>query len=81
MKINKRFNHGDIVYWCHHNGNANYNVNFGIVDEQFSDGMVWVDYISQKERRLVDGIPLEEFESEIRFRKLPKGWTYNIKLF
>jgi hypothetical protein len=75
-----RFKEGDIVYWCHHNGNANYEVKFGRVDTQFSDAVV-VDYLASKERRLIDGVPIEDFESETRYRKLPKGWSYDMKLF
>lgn len=76
----KRFNQGDIVYWCHHKGNADYSVHYGMVDEQFSDVIV-VDYLVPRERRRVDGVPIDEFQSEQRCRKLPKGWTYNTELF
>lgn len=76
----KRFNKGDIVFWCHHEGNANYSVKFGMVDEQFSDA-VCIDYLAQRELRRVDGVPIDEFEDEQRYRKLPKGWTYDTKLF
>ena len=75
-----RFKDGDVVYWCHHNGNANYEVKFGRVDTQFSDAVV-VDYLVAKERRLIDGVPIEDFESETRYRKLPKGWSYDTRLF
>ena len=30
----KRFNKGDIVYWCHQCGHE-YSVHYGMVDEQF----------------------------------------------
>ena len=76
----RRFNQGDIVYWCHHKGNADYSVHYGMVDEQFSDAVV-IDYIVPRERRRVDGVPIDEFQSEQRYRKLPKGWTYNTELF
>ena len=76
----KRFNQGDIVYWCHHKGNADYSVHYGMVDEQFSDAVV-IDYLVPRERRRVDGVPIDEFQSEQRYRKLPKGWTYNTELF
>lgn len=76
----KRFKQGDIVYWCHHGGNADYSVHYGMVDEQFSDAIV-IDYLVPRERRRVDGVPIDEFQSEQRYRKLPKGWTYNTKLF
>lgn len=75
----KRFNPGDIVYWCHHHGHE-YSVHYGMVDEQFSDAVV-IDYLVPRERRRVDGVPIDEFHSEQRYRKLPKGWTYNTKLF
>ena len=76
----KRFNPGDIVYWCHHAGNADYSVEYGMVDEQFSDAII-IDYIVPRERRRVDGIPIDEFQTEQRYRKLPKGWSYNTRLF
>ena len=75
----KRFIPGDIVYWCHQRGHE-YSVHWGMVDEQFSDTVV-IDYLTPRERRRVDGIPIDEFQSEQRYRKLPKGWTYNTKLF
>lgn len=75
----RRFNHGDIVYWCQHNGNK-YEVQFGRVDEQFSDA-VCIDLLEKKETRYINGIPLDEFKSEQKYRKLPKGWSYDTKLY
>ena len=72
----KRFKNGDIVYWCHSEGNGRYTVKYGMVDEQFSDAVV-IDYLAARERRLVNGIPIDEFESETKYKKLPKGWTYD----
>lgn len=76
----KRFNNGDIVFWCHCLGNGKYEVRWGMVDEQFSDA-VCIDYLSPRERRLIDGISFDEFKDEQHYRKLPKGWTYNTELF
>lgn len=76
----KRFKNGDIVYWCHSEGNGRYTVKYGMVDEQFSDAVV-IDYLTARERRLVNGIPIDEFESETKYKKLPKGWTYDTRLF
>ena len=75
----KRFNQGEIVYWCHQIG-YKYTIGWGMVDEQFSDA-VCIDYLHMKEHRIVNGIPFNEFENETRYRKLPKGWTYNTELF
>jgi hypothetical protein len=76
----KRFTNGDIVYWCHSDGNGRYSVKWGMVDEQFSDAVL-VDYLVPKERRLVDGVPIDDFKPEQRFKKLPKNWTYDTELF
>ena len=35
----KRFQNGDIVYWCHSDGCGKYSVKYGMVDEQFSDAV------------------------------------------
>ena len=64
----KRFKTGDIVYWCHQCGHE-YSVHWGMVDEQFSDA-VCVDYISVKERRRINGIPIDEFKDD-KYKKLP----------
>lgn len=76
----KRFNKGDIVYWCHHDGHGKYSVHWGMVDEQFSDA-VMIDYLEPRERRLINGVPIDQFENEERYRKLPKGWSYGTTLF
>lgn len=78
-KLKKSFKRGDIVYWCHRSGHE-FSVHWGMVDEQFSDAVI-VDYLVPRERRLVNGIPIDKFESEYRYKKLPKGWTYKTRLF
>ena len=77
-KHRKRFNQGDIVYWCSQNGHK-YSVKYGMVDEEFSDA-VYVDYIVPRERRLVNGIPIVDFTDD-KYKKLPKGWNYNTRLY
>lgn len=76
----KRFNPGDIVYWCRHDKSGRYEIMHGMVDEQFSDA-VCIDFLAPKERRRVNGIPIDEFKSEERYHKLPKNWTYDTELF
>lgn len=76
----KRFHAGDIVYWCENRKSGRYGVNYGMVDEQFSDA-VCIDLLEKKEIRYVDGVPMDQFETEQKYRKLPKGWTYSTKLF
>lgn len=77
-KVEKKFEKGDIVYWCHYD-KYGYKVQWGMVYEQFSDAVI-VDYLAARERRLVDGVPIMEFQSEQRFRKLPKNWSYDTQL-
>lgn len=78
--MSERYNKGDIVYWCSREGHK-FSVKWGRVDEQFDRGTVYVDYLSPKEVRLVNGIPIDEFKSEEKFKKLPKGWSYDMELF
>lgn len=75
-----RFNKGDIVYWCSREGHK-FSVKWGMVDEQFDRSVVYVDYLSPKETRLVNGIPMNEFKNEDKFNKLPKGWSYDTRLY
>lgn len=75
---------GDIVYWCHQRGHE-YDVHFGKIDEIFSD-RVYVDYLEPKETRriksdYINNIPIDNFESETKFHKLPKRWNYDVPLF
>ena len=80
-----RFLHDDIVYYLEQTGPAQYDIRFGIVDEEFSDRVV-VDALETKERRLIDGVPIDEFLERQdlegrRWKKLPKGWTYSMNLY
>ena len=86
---------GDIAYWVerescscsHYNG---FWVKFGIVDEVWKDCYV-VNYLVPYEEVVItiDGkshtfktfAEMQDFISNMSYRKLPKGWTYNTKLF
>lgn len=79
----KEFNKGDIAYWCNRTGHK-FSVHWGRVSSacnHCNGSIVYVDYLSPKETRLVDGIPIDEFKSENRFKKLPKGWSYDTRLY
>lgn len=78
----KRFNRGDIVYWCD-KSSGKYEVKWGMVDEQFSDA-IYIDFLEQKENRYIDGIPIENFykyQNKQKYKKLPQGWSYDTKLY
>ena len=74
------FKDGDIVYWVTKDYYSNYYVTYGIID-CLSDSGAMIDLLSVYERRRVNGIPINEFKSETKFKKLPKGWTWNTELF
>lgn len=77
-----RFSKGDVVYWCEREGGRLF-VDYGIVEEQFFDG-VYINLLSLKERRRVNGIPLDEFKNTCtssKRKKLPRGWNYNTQLY
>ena len=61
----KTFKPGDIVYWVGHLGNGRYVVKYGMVYEHFSDAVVRT-FLVPRERRRVNGIPIDSFESETK---------------
>lgn len=86
---------GDIAYWVEraNYGYGRYNgfwVKFGIVDEVWKDCYV-VNYlvpyeevvitIDGKEHTFKTFEEMTDFIHSTSYRKLPKGWTYNTKLF
>lgn len=78
---NNRYESGEIVYFVNRNGTSNAHfVDIGVVDEQYSDG-VRIDVLRPYDTRCVNGVPINEFETEQKYKKLPKGWTYDTKLF
>lgn len=77
-----KFNSGDVVYWVGRRRHSPYEyyVDYGIVDEEFSDA-VCVDRLHIRDNRYINDIPYKEFPSVTKWQKLPKGWTYNTELF
>ena len=77
-----KFQSGDVVYWVGRRRHSPYEyyVDYGIVDEEFSDG-VCVDRLHIRDNRYINDIPYKEFPSVTKWQKLPKGWTYNTELF
>lgn len=77
-----KFQSGDVVYWVGRRRHSPYEcyVDYGIVDEEFSDG-VCADRLHIRDNRYINDIPYKEFPSVTKWQKLPKGWTYNTELF
>lgn len=77
-----RFSKGDIVYWCEDTIEG-VEIKYGIVEDQYSNG-VYINKLDYKERRRVNGVPLEEFRASFKYgkkKKLPKDWSYGTKLY
>lgn len=77
-----KFQSGDVVYWVERRRRSPYEyyVDYGIVDEEFSDA-VCADRLHIRDNRYINDIPYKEFPSVTKWQKLPKGWTYNTELF
>lgn len=74
-----RFKKGDIAYW-HTQIDGYHFVEYGMVIDHYSDSVL-LDILDIAERRKVDGKPIEQMPFIGEWHKLPKGWTYNTKLF
>ena len=57
-----------------------YYVHYGIIEEHYATEIAMKLY-ELKDVRIIDGVPIKEFKTPTRWMKLPKGWTYNTKLF
>lgn len=75
----EKFPLGSIVYWVEQTNN-NYKVNFGIVVEHFAGEMTCQLY-EAFDNRLINGIPVKDFKTPSKWQKLPKGWSYDTRLF
>ena len=69
------------MYWCHSDGGGKYSVKYGIIEEQYNPTEVFVQFLAPRESRLVNGISINKFESNGKYKKLPNGWTYNTDLY
>ncbi len=77
-----QYKNGDIVYWVSKNiyRKPHYMVELGVVDEEFSDAVI-IDKLHMYDTRYLEGIPYKDYPQVSDWRKLPKGWTWNTKLF
>ena len=77
-----KFKPNDIVYFVERSKRYNfeYIIAFGIVIEEFSDA-VCIERITFSENRYVDGVPYKNIPEFGKWQKLPKGWSYDTKLF
>ena len=83
-------NIGDVIYFVDYVRTDNFHptVRFAVVADLFSDG-IYVDFYRPYDERYVrvewdkfkSATPIEDYEWDGRWHKLPKGWTYNTRLY
>lgn len=71
----RRFDRGDIVFFI--NGD---NVDWGEVVDIY-DTTYGLRVYETKDLRLLNGIPIDEYEFDNKYHQLPKGWTWNTPLY
>lgn len=76
----KHFHKGDIVYWISSRIDCKHKIMWGVVDDEFTDGVLVSRYVV-KDYQTCDGVPVTEMKFPTEWRQLPKGWTYNTRLF
>ena len=80
MVTHEQLKIGQVVYFIMNDGyNYQKRIHFGIVDDMFSDA-VSIKMYTQKEIRLIDGVPYNDFKTPTHWQKLPKNWTYKTEL-
>lgn len=76
---------GSVAYYVKRRGNR-YSVDYGIVYDNYSDCVV-LQRLAFRDRRMVKSehfkelVPFAEFPFQTEWRKLPKGWSWDTRLF
>lgn len=79
----KIFPIGSIVYYVEKlllASKTPYYVNWGVVKEHYP-GQVTLQLYEPRDLRTIEGVPIKEFHTPTKWRKLPKDWSYDSKLF
>lgn len=76
----KHYKTGDIVYWVRMNSNYKRYIDWGIVTEEFTDG-VWVDKYCIKDHHTVDGVCITDMHFPTEWKQLPKNWSYDTQMY
>lgn len=61
-------------------GNVRWMVDLGIVEEHYPSA-ICLTKLEPADRRTINGIRHQDFATPTRWMKLPKGWTYDTRLF
>ena len=70
---------GTVVFYIEKHGHE-WKVEFGTVEEHYTSE-ICIQLYDFADTRLINGVPANEFVTPTKWKKLPKGWNYNTKLF
>lgn len=70
---------GSLIYFVKKHGHR-WSVSFGTVLEHYADATM-IQLYEYIDTRLINGTPIKEFETPTDWKKSPKGWSYDTKLF
>lgn len=76
---NKELPIGTVVFYIHQHGMKR-EVKWGVVADRYPHNVV-LELYDVFERRMINGIPYDEFVPDERYQKLPKGWSYDTRLY
>lgn len=71
---------GSVAYFLENSKDGKRKINFGIVEEHYASSIA-LHLIERRDTRRIDDIPVKEFKTPTRWQKLPKGWSWNTRLF
>lgn len=76
----KEISVGSVAYFLTPDKTGKKSIKFGVVEGHYSSE-ICLQLYDFCERRLIDGVPVEMIEFPTKWQKLPKGWSYDTKLF
>lgn len=76
----KEFEIGSVAYYVSKYSNGEPYVDYGIVEEHYPS-CVCLEKLEIVEFRIINGIPYDKFKTPTPWKKLPKGWSYDTKMW
>lgn len=70
---------GKVLYYIKKSG-VKWEVGYGLVDDYYPTVIV-LNLYEPYDRRQINGTPIKDFVTPTKWKKLPKGWSYDTKLF
>lgn len=71
---------GTIAYYIEKHGDSDWRISWGKIIDHYPSVVV-LELYDRFDTRQVNGIPFDDFPWRTPFKKLPKGWSYDTKLY